>query len=257
MELTDNLNIKAFKPLISPSRLKEIFPQTETIAHLVAGSRTIIQNILTGTDKRRLVVAGPCSIHDSDAAFRYAQKLKKLQDEVKDSVLIVMRTYFEKPRTTLGWKGMLYDPSLDNSYDIEKGFRCARGLLIDIANIGLPAATEFLDPIVPQYLADLVSWSAVGARTTESQIHRQMASGLSMPIGFKNSTDGNLSHAVDAIKASASPHSFMGIDSEGKVIIAETKGNKFGHLERDSDRLQPRKLKKRLQTAAHRISRCG
>jgi 3-deoxy-7-phosphoheptulonate synthase len=230
MELTDNLNIKAFKPLISPAELKEKFPQTDDTAHLVADSRTIIQNILAGTDKRRLVVAGPCSIHDHDAALEYAQRLKKLQDEVKDSVLIVMRTYFEKPRTTLGWKGMLYDPSLDNSYDIEKGFRIARGLLVDIANIGLPAATEFLDPIVPQYLADLVSWSAVGARTTESQIHRQMASGLSMPIGFKNSTDGNLSHAVEAIKASASPHSFMGIDSQGKVIIAETKGNKFGHL---------------------------
>jgi len=230
MELTDNLNIKAFKPLISPRQLKEILPQTEDVAHLVADSRGIIQNILAGTDKRRLVVAGPCSIHDPDAALEYAQRLKKLQDEVKDSVLIVMRTYFEKPRTTLGWKGMLYDPSLDNSYDIEKGFRCARGFLLEIANLALPAATEFLDPMVPQYLADLVSWSAIGARTTESQIHRQMASGLSMPIGFKNSTDGNLSHAVEAIKASASAHSFMGIDSEGKVIIAETKGNRFGHL---------------------------
>lgn len=230
MELTDNLNIKAFKPIISPAELKEHFPQTDGIAHLVADSRSAIQNILTGIDKRRLVVAGPCSIHDPDAALEYAQKLKKLQDEVKDSVLIVMRTYFEKPRTTLGWKGMLYDPCLDGSYDIEKGFRMARGLLVDIANISLPAATEFLDPIVPQYLADLISWSAVGARTTESQIHRQMASGLSMPIGFKNSTDGNLSHAVEAIRASASAHSFMGIDSQGKVIIAETKGNRFGHL---------------------------
>lgn len=230
MELTNDLNIKAFKPLISPSSLTEEFPQTDDTAHLVAESRSIIQNILTGSDNRKLVVTGPCSIHDSAAALEYAGKLKKLQDEVKDSVLIVMRTYFEKPRTTIGWKGMLYDPSLDGSYDIEKGFRCARSLLLEIANIGLPAATEFLDPIVPQYLADLVSWSAVGARTTESQIHRQMASGLSMPIGFKNSTDGNLSHAVDAIKASASPHSFMGIDSEGKVIIAETKGNPFGHI---------------------------
>ena len=230
MERVENLNIAQFKPLITPNQLKSEFPETEAVAHVVSNSRNIIQDILTNTDKRRMVIAGPCSIHDRKATLEYAEKLKNLQDEVSDRILIIMRTYFEKPRTTVGWKGMIYDPYLDSSYDIEEGFRKARGLLLEIGEIGLPAATEFLDPIVPQYLADLVSWAAIGARTTESQVHRQMASGLSMPIGFKNSTDGNLTHVVEAVKASSSPHSFMGIDGDGQVIIAETNGNRFGHL---------------------------
>jgi 3-deoxy-7-phosphoheptulonate synthase len=230
MERTDNLNISQFKSLISPEDLKSQIPETDEVAGLVAGSRKIIQAILAGEDKRRMVITGPCSLHDRDATLEYAEKLKVLQTEVSDKILIIMRAYFEKPRTTLGWKGMLYDPYLDSSYDIEEGFRRSRGLLASIGQIGLPAATEFLDPIVPQYISDLISWAAIGARTSESQIHRQMVSGLSMPVGFKNAMDGNLVTAIDAVKAASSPHSFMGIDGAGKVVIAETKGNKFGHL---------------------------
>ena len=230
MELTDNLNIVQFKPLITPEQLKEKFPETEQVAHLIAQSRRIIQAILTNTDKRRIVITGPCSLHDKDASLDYACRLKKLQDKSQKKLLIIMRTYFEKPRTTLGWKGMIYDPYLDGSYDIEEGLTRARDILLEVGRIGLACATEFLDPIVPQYLADLISWAAIGARTTESQIHRQMASGLSMPVGFKNSTDGNLTAAIEAVKAAASPHSFMGISRDGQVIIAETRGNKFCHL---------------------------
>lgn len=230
MELTDNLNIAQFKPLITPKELKDEFPETDQVAQLVANSRNLVQNILAGKDKRRIVIAGPCSLHDTKAAIEYASKLKQLQDEAGHKILLIMRAYFEKPRTTIGWKGMIYDPYLDSSYDIKEGLRRARGLMLDIAKIGLPTATEFLDPIIPQYLADLVTWAAIGARTTESQIHRQMASGLSMPIGFKNATDGNLITAIDAIKAASSAHSFLGIDRDGKVIIAETRGNRYGHL---------------------------
>jgi len=230
MKQTDNLNISRFKPLISPDDLKAGLPESDAAADLVADSRLGVHNILTNKDSRRLVIAGPCSLHDREASLEYAGKLKELQDQLGDKVLIVMRAYFEKPRTTLGWKGMLYDPFLDSSFNIEEGFRRARSLLLSIAELGLPTATELLDPIVPQYIADLITWAAIGARTTESQIHRQMASGLSMPVGFKNATDGNLSAAVDAIKAAASPHSFMGIDGDGKVVIAETRGNSCGHI---------------------------
>jgi 3-deoxy-7-phosphoheptulonate synthase len=230
MERTDNLNIKRFRPLITPDEVKKDLPENAQAAHVVATSRKAIQNILTNKDARRIVITGPCSLHDRDATLEYAGRLNKLQAEISEKVLLVMRAYFEKPRTTLGWKGMLYDPHLDGSYDIEFGLRQSRGILLEIAKLGLGAATEFLDPIVPQYLSDLISWAAIGARTSESQIHRQMASGLSMPIGFKNATDGNLAVAIDAIKAAASPHSFLGIDSNGKAIIAETKGNNYGHL---------------------------
>ena len=230
MELTDNLNIVRFKPLIAPEKLKTELPETDETAHLVAASRKIVQDILANRDKRRIVIVGPCSLYDHEATLEYANRLKTLQNEVAEKILIIMRAYFEKPRTTLGWKGMLYDPYLDGSYDIEEGFRRARSLLLEIAKMGLPAGTEFLDPIVPQYFAELISWAAIGARTTESQVHRQMASGLSMPIGFKNSTDGNLAPVIDAIKAASSSHSFMGINREGKVVIAETRGNRYGHL---------------------------
>jgi 3-deoxy-7-phosphoheptulonate synthase len=230
MEQTDNLNILRFKPLITPDELRSQLPETDEVAGLVASSRVSVHKILTNEDPRRLVIAGPCSLHDREATLEYARKLVELQGQVSEKILIIMRAYFEKPRTTLGWKGMLYDPRLDNSYNIEEGIRRARGLLISIAELGLPTATEFLDPIVPQYTADLVTWAAIGARTTESQIHRQMASGLSMPVGFKNSMDGNLSAAIDAIKAAASPHFFMGIDGDGKVVVAETRGNSCGHL---------------------------
>ncbi|MHB0946234.1 MAG: 3-deoxy-7-phosphoheptulonate synthase [Sedimentisphaerales bacterium] len=230
METTDNLNIVRFKPLITPQKLREKYPETEQAAEVVARSRRIIQAILNNKDRRKIVIAGPCSLHDKAASVEYAAKIRDLQSKVSDKVLIVMRTYFEKPRTTLGWKGMIYDPYLDGSYDIEEGFIRARDILLAVSKIGLPCATEFLDPIVPQYLADMISWASVGARTAESQIHRQMASGLSMPVGFKNSTDGNLTASIDAVKAAASPHSFMGISEAGEVVIAETRGNKFGHL---------------------------
>ncbi len=230
MELTDNLNIKQFKPLTAPEKLKADFPETEAAAHLVAESRRQVEGILRRDDKRRMIIVGPCSLHDEEATLDYARRLLKVQKSCSEHVLIIMRAYFEKPRTTLGWKGMLYDPHLDGSYDLDLGIRKSRKMLCEIAEIGLPCATEFLDPIVPQYLADLITWAAIGARTTESQIHRQMASGLSMPIGFKNATDGNISVAMDAIKAASNPHSFLGIDRNGQVIVAETKGNKYGHL---------------------------
>lgn len=230
MEHTDNLNIRCFKPLSSPGQLKHEIPQTDSQAHVVAESRRAVEAILSGRDRRRMVITGPCSLHDIDASLEYARRLRKLQDEVADKLLLIMRTYFEKPRTTLGWKGMLYDPHLDGSYDIESGIRQSRRILSEITSMGLPAATEFLDPIVPQYLAEYITWAAIGARTSESQIHRQMASGLSMPIGFKNATDGNLEIALDAIRAAMSAHSFLGIDRNGQAIIAETRGNKYGHL---------------------------
>lgn len=230
MELTDNLNIKQFKKLTTPEQLKQEWPETEAASHLVAQSRQAVQRILRGEDPRRMLITGPCSLHDEEATLDYARRLQKAQKESSDRVLIIMRAYFEKPRTTLGWKGMLYDPHLDGSYDLDEGIRKSRKLLCQIAEIGLPTATEFLDPIVPQYLADLITWAAIGARTTESQIHRQMASGLSMPIGFKNATDGNLGIAMDAIQSASNPHSFLGIDRNGQVIVAETRGNKYGHL---------------------------
>ncbi len=230
MELTDNLNIIQFKDLITPQELKDLYPLTDSLSTTVASGRKVVQDILNNTDSRKMAIVGPCSLHDYDGSIEYAQRLAKLQEKVSQKVLIIMRAYFEKPRTTIGWKGMLYDPHLDGSYDIEQGLKRARNIMIKITELNLPIATEFLDPIVPQFLAELVSWAAIGARTTESQIHRQMASGLSMPIGFKNSTDGNLDVAVDAIKAAASKHSFLGIDRNGKVIIAETRGNRYGHL---------------------------
>ena len=230
MELTDNLNIVQFNPLTTPEQLKAELPETDAAAHLVAESRRQIERILRRQDKRQMLIVGPCSLHDEEATLDYARRLQKAQKGCAEQVLIVMRAYFEKPRTTLGWKGMLYDPHLDGSYDLDMGIRTSRKLLCEIADLGVPCATEFLDPIVPQYLADLIAWAAIGARTAESQIHRQMASGLSMPIGFKNATDGNLAVALDAIKAASNPHSFLGIDRNGKVIIAETRGNPYGHL---------------------------
>jgi 3-deoxy-7-phosphoheptulonate synthase len=230
VERTDNLNIKQFKPLITPAALKDELPETDAVAKLVAESRNAIQDILLNKDKRRIAIVGPCSLHDEKATIEYAGRLSKLQDKVRGKVLLIMRAYLEKPRTVMGWKGMIYDPRLNNSYDIEEGLKKSRRLLIAISEAGLPVATEFLDPIVPQYLADIVSWAAIGARTTESQIHRQMVSGLSMPIGFKNAMSGSLTPAIDAIKAASVAHSFMGIDGNGQVVIAETRGNKYGHL---------------------------
>lgn len=230
MELTDNVNIKEIKPLISPDALKKEHPLPDEHARAILKARGDIQRIISGEDRRLAVIVGPCSIHDRASALDYARRLKDLQDEIGAAALLVMRAYFEKPRTTIGWKGLLYDPFLDESDNIEEGFRQSRAILLEIAKIGLPTATEILDPVVPQYLADLVAWASIGARTAASQIHRQMASGLSMPIGFKNSTDGNLTIAIEGIKAAMNPHVFLGITREGQTAIASTRGNRYGHL---------------------------
>ncbi|HEY9750192.1 MAG TPA: 3-deoxy-7-phosphoheptulonate synthase [Allocoleopsis sp.] len=230
MRRTYDLHVVETRPLLSPAFIHSELPITEEVSTLVAETRDRIRNILQGEDQRLLVIVGPCSIHDVDAAYEYGQKLLKLRTALQDQLEIVMRVYFEKPRTTVGWKGLINDPHLDGSYDINTGLRMARKLLLDLAKLGLPAATELLDPITPQYLADLISWTAIGARTTESQTHREMASGLSMPVGYKNGTDGNLGAAVNAMLAASSPHHFLGINSHGLASIVTTTGNPDGHL---------------------------
>ncbi|MCM0611914.1 3-deoxy-7-phosphoheptulonate synthase [Marinobacter sediminum] len=226
----ENLNVASQEPLITPEALKQEMPLSDKAAETVANGRQAIYDIMDGKDHRLFIVIGPCSIHDVEAARDYAQRLKKLADEVSDTLLIVMRVYFEKPRTTVGWKGLINDPHLNDTFDIEQGLHIGRRLLLDINELGLPAATEALDPISPQYLQDTIAWSAIGARTTESQTHREMSSGLSMAIGFKNGTDGSLDVAVNAMKSVSHPHSFLGIDQQGKAAIIRTKGNNYGHV---------------------------
>lgn len=230
MKQTYDVNVKEFKPLTSPNVIKDELPLTEEAVQTVINGRNDVENILQGKDKRLLVIAGPCSIHDIDAALEYARRLKELQGEVKDKICLIMRVYFEKPRTTVGWKGMINDPLLDASHDVDQGLRIARSLLLEINGMGVPTATELLDPITPQYIAGLLTWVAIGARTTESQTHREMASGLSMPVGFKNSTDGSLTAAINAMKAAGSPQHFLGIDPNGMCCAVSTKGNPFGHI---------------------------
>jgi len=230
MEQLHDLRVSRIIRLSSPRDLKDKLPVDEGIADTVIAGRREVENILTGKDSRMLVIVGPCSIHDIDAARDYAGKLSALRTELHQDLCILMRVYFEKPRTTVGWKGFINDPHLDDTYDIVHGLFHARKLLLEINTIGVPAATEFLDPITPQYVADVVSWAAIGARTIESQTHRQMASGLSMPIGFKNSTDGRINVAIDAIRSAMHPHSFLGIDQDGHSSVITTKGNPFGHL---------------------------
>ncbi|EPZ98683.1 3-deoxy-7-phosphoheptulonate synthase [Glaesserella parasuis MN-H] len=225
-----NVNICDEKVLLTPKGLKQEFPLPEHLRKQIEESRKVISDIIHKRDKRQLIVIGPCSIHDPVSALEYAKKLKVLADKVSDKLYIVMRVYFEKPRTTVGWKGLINDPNLNGTFDVEKGLRIARKLLLDLAELGLPLATEALDPISPQYLADLFSWSAIGARTTESQTHREMASGLSMAVGFKNGTDGNLGIAINAMQASAMGHSFIGINQQGQVTVLHTKGNPDGHV---------------------------
>ena len=226
--LTD-LHVRGTERLITPRELKRALPLDEASARVVASGRAAVQAILEGRDPRLLAIVGPCSIHDPEAALDYARRLAAVRADVGDRFEVVMRVYFEKPRTTVGWKGLINDPHLDGSYDVQKGLHIARRLLLDVAALGLPAATEFLDPIVPQYLADLVTWAAVGARTTESQTHREMASGLSMPVGFKNGTDGSLEVALDAMQAARSAHAFLGIDEDGMTSVVRTSGNPLGH----------------------------
>ncbi|UJF24754.1 3-deoxy-7-phosphoheptulonate synthase [Suttonella sp. R2A3] len=225
-----NLNIAEQSRLLSPLDLIRRHPVTEAAKATILQGRETVKNILDRKDPRKLVVVGPCSIHDVDAAIDYAQQLKTLADAVADQLYIVMRVYFEKPRTTVGWKGLINDPDLNDTFDIEKGLHIARELMIKINEIGLPIGTEALDPVSPQYLGDLVSWTAIGARTAESQTHREMSSGLSTPVGFKNSTDGSLDVAINAIQSAAQPHSFLGIDAEGVTAITRSKGNAYGHV---------------------------
>lgn len=225
-----NLNVAHIRDIAMPADLTRDIPMTLSANHTVVQARQIVKNILRGQDQRLLVVIGPCSVHDLTGAMDYARRLAKLREEVQDQFFIVMRVYFEKPRTTVGWKGLINDPHLDGTFDTETGMRMARQLLADISELGLPCGTEFLDPIVPQYIADLISWAAIGARTTESQTHRQMASGLSMPVGFKNSTDGSIQIAIDALKSAQSSHHFLGVDDNGRICIVQTKGNPEGHI---------------------------
>lgn len=226
----DDLRIKEIKELLPPVALLEKYPATDMAAKTVSDSRQAIHNILKKTDDRLLVVIGPCSIHDTQAAKEYAARLLTLREELSDSLEVVMRVYFEKPRTTVGWKGLINDPHLDNSYQINDGLRIARKLLLDINDSGLPAAGEFLDMITPQYMADLMSWGAIGARTTESQVHRELSSGLSCPVGFKNGTDGTIKVAIDAINAASAPHCFLSVTKYGHSAIVETSGNGDCHI---------------------------
>ena len=228
--ITSDLHIVETRPLVPPAVLHRDFPLSDRAASTVQQARERIQAILHGRDSRLLVIVGPCSVHDVAAAHEYADFIAEARLRHTAELEIVMRVYFEKPRTTVGWKGLINDPHLDGSYDINTGLRVARGLLLHLAELGLPAATELLDPVVPQYIADLISWTAIGARTTESQTHREMASGLSMPIGFKNGTDGSAITAINAMEAAARPHHFLGINGEGQAAIVSTTGNPDGHL---------------------------
>jgi 3-deoxy-7-phosphoheptulonate synthase len=226
----DDLNIASNEALITPDQLKHELPLTEIARQTVSHGRQVVRDILDGKDHRLFVVVGPCSIHDIKAAHEYAERLKKLAAEVSDSLYLIMRVYFEKPRTTVGWKGLINDPYLDDSFKIQDGLHIGRQLLCDLAEMGLPTATEALDPISPQYLQDLISWSAIGARTTESQTHREMASGLSSAVGFKNGTDGGLTVAINALQSVSSAHRFLGLNQQGQVSIVTTKGNRYGHV---------------------------
>ena len=227
---TSNLRIRSLDALVPPARLMALLPLDTAATATILDGRVAVERVLSGEDPRLLAVVGPCSIHDLDAAREYAGRLQSLGERVSGRILVVMRVYFEKPRTTVGWKGLINDPHIDDSFDVGTGLRIARGLLIEIARMGLPTATEFLEPITPQYIADTIVLGAIGARTTESPTHRQMASGLSMPVGFKNSTDGSLQAAVDAMQSARAPHSFLGIDNDGGTCVVSTTGNPWGVL---------------------------
>src|ERR1043165_4416237 len=230
LSTTDDLRIRELKELSPPEKVMREIPRTLTATRVVMAARNAIHAILNGNDERLLVVVGPCSIHDPAAAVDYAAKLATLRERLADRLLVVMRVYFEKPRTTVGWKGLINDPDLDGSFNINKGLRLARRFLLDVATLGLPAGSEFLDPITPQFIADLVAWGAIGARTTESPVHRQLASGLSMPIRFKNGTYGTVQLAVDAVVSAAHPHRFLGVTEQGLAAIVQTTGNPDCHV---------------------------
>ncbi|HYA65119.1 MAG TPA: 3-deoxy-7-phosphoheptulonate synthase [Burkholderiaceae bacterium] len=226
----EDTRVESFTRVVTPAQLHAELPTDANMRATVRQGRAVLRAILQGVDRRRFLVVGPCSVHDPDAALEYAQRLRVLAQQVSDTLFLVMRVYFEKPRTTVGWKGLINDPGLDGTFDVERGLRLARGLLAQINSMGVPAGTEALDPVTPQYFSDLISWYAIGARTTESQTHREMASGLSSPVGFKNGTDGSLDVAINAWLAALGPHAFLGIDGQGKVSIVRTRGNPDGHV---------------------------
>jgi 3-deoxy-7-phosphoheptulonate synthase len=257
MQKTFDLNVVSTVPLVAPRDLISLEPATEAAVATVVEARNAVIRILHGEDRRLLAVVGPCSIHDPDAALEYAGRLKAVADRVTDSLQIVMRVYFEKPRTTVGWKGLINDPHLDDSFDIAEGLRMARRVLLDINELGMPTATEMLEPITPQYIADLVSLASIGARTTESPTHRQMASGLSMPIGYKNGTDGGLQVAINAMLAGREPHRFLGIDADGKTCVIHTRGNPWGHLILRGGYAGPNYDRESLDDAAARLTAAG
>jgi 3-deoxy-7-phosphoheptulonate synthase len=257
LQPTNDLRVLSTRRLLTPQALKARLPMTQAANATVVASRQIIRDILARNDQRLLVVVGPCSIHDPVAALEYAQRLVAMREAIEDQFYLVMRVYFEKPRTTIGWKGLINDPHLDGSYDIEAGLEIGRRLLLDINNLGLPAATEFLDPVVPQHLADLVAWAAIGARTTESQTHREMASGLSMPVGFKNGTDGSLQIALDAMCSARHPHHFLGMDQEGIASVIRTGGNPDGHIVLRGGRARTNYDAASIQDAAEQLRRAN
>jgi len=257
MVQTNNLNVREVTPIIAPQDLKQVFPLNIEDAAFVNESRNTIKAILRGEDKRLMAIVGPCSIHDPLAALEYAKRLAELSEKVKEKIFIVMRVYFEKPRTTIGWKGLINDPDLNDTHQISKGLGVARGLMLKITEMGLPVATEMLDPFTVQYFADMISWGAIGARTTESQTHREMSSGLSFPVGFKNGTDGNLQIAIDAIGAACHPHSFLGLNREGRISIVQTTGNVDAHIVLRGGNDQPNYHPADIEETCERLDKAG
>lgn len=255
--LTDDVRIESLRPLISPAILMEEVPASQPALESIARVRGEIGDIVRGEDDRLVVVCGPCSIHDPEAALEYAGKLRSTADRLRSHLVVVMRTYFEKPRTTVGWKGLINDPSLDGSFEINRGLRIARGFLRDVVELGLPTGAEFLDPISPQFIADLVAWGAIGARTTESQVHRELASGLSMPVGFKNGTGGGVQMAIDAIRSAGHPHRFLSVTKQGITAIVTTKGNPDCHVILRGGSDGPNFAEPRVLEAAARLERAG
>src|SRR5438034_8511900 len=254
---TQNLHVVKTEPLVAPRVIKRELPGSDALYEVVVRARATIRDIIAGRDRRLLAVVGPCSIHDPEAALDYAGRLGALAERLADKLFVVMRVYFEKPRTTVGWKGLINDPHLDNSQDVESGLKIARGLLLDITGMGLPTGTEFLDPIIPQYIADLITWAAIGARTTESQTHRELASGLSMPVGFKNATDGTLQIAIDAMTSARTSHSFLGIDQDGFTSVVRTTGNTDGHVVLRGGRLQTNYDAQSIRDAEAKLKQAG
>jgi len=257
MKKTDDLRIAETKELIAPLQIHEQFPITEAAAKTTADARKDIEDIMAGDNHRLVVVVGPCSIHDPKSAMEYAERLAKLKAELADDLVIVMRVYFEKPRTTVGWKGLINDPDLDSSFSVNKGLGIARNLLLSINNLGVPAGCEYLDLITPQYTGDIVSWGAIGARTTESQCHRELASGLSCPVGFKNGTDGNLKIAVDAIGAASNAHHFLSVTKEGRTAIVNSTGNKFTHIILRGGSREPNYSALHVEKSAQMLQKAG